>query len=244
MSDVSTSRERTVTVPSGGGQPRRGTPSPDKQDEKQGDRRNGLLLLGLLLITVSVAGFWFVLRSVDQRQLVWVAARDIERWEIVTELDFLPVEANVGQASALGPGELGFILDRWATGRIPFGTIVTEGMFQLPPLSTEEDQGKVIIELSLPGDVPYGDMQTGDRLALFGREGGEDGGGPYGLIGVLNLDFVQDGRLIYVVTPEEALSLEEIVGRFRGAADQRIWKLSFGLELEDLQAAYERRLAG
>lgn len=242
MSDVSTSRERPLTVPGGAAQPRRSSPSPD--EKQKGSRRNGLLLLGLLLITVSVVGFWLVLRSVDQRQLVWVAARDIERWEIVTELDFLPVEANVGQAAALGPGELGFILGQWATGRIPLGTIVTAGMFQFPPLSTEEDLGKVIIELSLPGDVPYGDMQTGDRLALFGREGGQDGGGPYGLIGVLNLDLVQDGRLIYVVTPEEALNLEEIVGRFRASADQRIWKLSFGLELEDLQAAYAEHLAG
>ena len=241
MSDVSTSRERPLTVPGGGGQPRRGSPSPD---EKKGSRRNGLLLLGLLLIVVSVVGFWLVLRSVDQRQVVWVAARDIERWEIVTELDFLPVEANVGQAAALGQGELGFILGQWAMGRIPFGTIVTAGMFQLPPLSTEEDQGKVIIELSLPGDVPFGDMQTGDRLALFGREGGQDGGGPYGLIGVLNLDLVQNGRLVYIVTPEEALNLEEIVRRFSTAAEQRIWKLSFGLELEDLQAAFEGRLTG
>lgn len=230
MSDVATPRERTVTIPT---QQAQG----DRSSQK-GSRRSGLLLVGLLLIVVSVFGFWFVLRSVDQRQQVVVAARTIQRWEVVSAVDFTTIEANVGQASSLGASQLDSLTGRWATGTIPVGTIVTEGLFQFPPLSGDDESGKVIIELSLPGQVPFGGMATGDKLALFGLE---EGG--YGLIGVLNLDLVQNNRLVYIVTPEEALNLQEIVDRFSNAGAQRIWKVGFGLTLEDLQRAYDQYVA-
>ena len=230
MSDVATPRERTVTIPTRQAQG-------DRSSQK-GSRRSGLLLVGLLLIVVSVFGFWFVLRSVDQRQQVVVAARTIQRWEVVSAVDFMMIEANVGQASSLGVSQLDSLTGRWATGTIPVGTIVTEGLFQFPPLSGDDESGKVIIELTLPGQVPFGGMATGDKLALFGLE---EGG--YGLIGVLNLDLVQNGRLVYIVTPEEALNLQEIVDRFSNAGAQRIWKVGFGLTLEDLQRAYDQYVA-
>jgi len=229
MSDVATPRDRTVTIP---------TQQSQSDLTQKGSRRGGLLLVGLLLIVVSVFGFWFVLRSVDQRQQVVVAARTIQRWEVVSAVDFMTIEANVGQASSLGASQLDSLTGRWATGTIPVGTIVTEGLFQFPPLSGEDESGKVIIELSLPGQVPFGGMTTGDKLALFGLE---EGG--YGLIGVLNLDLVQNGRLVYIVTPEEALDLQEIVDRFSNAGAQRIWKVGFGLTLEDLQRAYDQYVA-
>lgn len=255
MSDVSNPRERPVTIPAP--QPRQqrqvNIPGQAKKQKKQkGGVRGGLLLFGLLLIAGAVGGFWYVLMSLDERQQVLVAARDIQRWDLVSAGDFTTTEANVGEASALGVNRLDALVGRWATGSIPAGTIVTEGMFQSPPLSGEEETDKVIIEVGLPGDeVPFGGMETGDKLALFGREAapsGPDGDplgeGDYGLIGVLTLDFVLDGRLIYIVTPDEALAIHDIVDRFNGASDRRIWKLGFGITLESLQDIYERWLTG
>ena len=250
MSDVSNPRERPVTIPAPQ-QRQVSIPGKAKKQKKSGIR-GGLLLVGVLLIAGAGAGFWYVLMSLDERQQVLVAARDIQRWDLVSPGDFTAVEADVGPAAALGVNRLDAIVGRWATGSIPAGTIVTEGMFQTPPLSGEEETDKVIIEVALPADqVPFGGMETGDKLALFGREAsdiGVDGDplgeGSYGLIGVLTLDFVLDGRLIYIVTPEEALAIHEIVDRFNGASDRRIWKLGFGITLETLQGVYESWLAG
>ena len=249
MSDVSNPKERPVTIPA---PQQRQVSIPGKAKKQKSGIRGGLLLVGVLLIAGAGFGFWYVLTSLDQRQQVLVAARDIQRWDLVSVGDFTAVEADVGQASALGVNRLNAIVGRWATGSIPAGTIVTEGMFQTPPLSGEEETDKVIIEVSLPSDqVPFGGMETGDKLALFGREaadigldGDPLGDGAYGLIGVLTLDFVLDGRLIYIVTPEEALAIHEIVDRFNGASDRRIWKLGFGITLEALQGVYESWLAG
>ena len=68
---------------------------------QQGQRRGGLLLLGLLLVFGAGFGFWFVLQSIDQRAEYLIAARTIERWEVARAQDFTLVEANVGTASAL-----------------------------------------------------------------------------------------------------------------------------------------------
>ena len=257
MSDVSNPRERPVTIPAPQSRQQRPVNVPgkgkSKRQKQKGGVRGGLLLFGLLLIAGAVGGFWYVLMSLDERQQVLVAARDIQRWDLVSAGDFTTTEANLGEAAAaLGVDRLDALVGRWATGSIPAGTIVTEGMFQSPPLSGEEETDKVIIEVGLPGDeVPFGGMETGDKLALFGREAapsGPDGDplgeGAYGLIGVLTLDFVLDGRLIYIVTPQEALAIHDIVDRFNGSSDRRIWKLGFGISLESLQDIYERWLTG
>lgn len=257
MSDVSNPRERPVTIPAPQSRQQRPVNVPGKgkakRQNQKGGVRGGLLLFGLLLIAGAVGGFWYVLMSLDERQQVLVAARDIQRWDLVSAGDFTTTEANLGEAAAaLGVDRLDALVGRWATGSIPAGTIVTEGMFQSPPLSGDEETDKVIIEVGLPGDeVPFGGMETGDKLALFGREAapsGPDGDplgeGAYGLIGVLTLDFVLDGRLIYIVTPQEALAIHDIVDRFNGSSDRRIWKLGFGISLESLQDIYERWLTG
>ena len=75
------------------------------------------------------------------------------------------------------PRQFGAIAGKWATGRIPAGTLVTPGLFEFPPLSSEEEAAKVLIEVSLPaGEAPGGELQTGDRVALFGAEIHRPGG--------------------------------------------------------------------
>ena len=83
-------------------------------------------------------------------------------------------------------------------------------------------------------------MATGDKLALFGAESlGLDGpAGPVGLIGVLTLEFVQDGKITYIVTPAEAKAIEETVDRYTSASDRRIWKVGFELPTEELSELF------
>jgi len=212
----------------------------------QKQRRGGLLVLGLVLVVGAGAGFWLILQSVDQRAEYLVAARTIERWEVAQAADFAVVEAAVGTASALTVDRSGAVVGKWATGRIPAGTLVTEGLFETPPLSGDEEADRVLIQVSLPsGDAPFGTLDTGDTVALLGREAaGADGElGALGLIGVLRMEFVQGDNVYYVVAPEEALAIKSTVDRYSAASGRTMLKLGFGLTIEDLEAALDAQAA-
>ena len=240
MTNPPPQRERAPTVPRA---QRRQVALPGSQQKQ---RRSGLLLLGLLLVFGAGFGFWFVLQSIDQRAEYLIAARTIERWEVAQVTDFTVVEANVGTASALTVDQLGAVLDKWATGRIPAGTIVNEGLFETPPLSGEDEAGKVLIQVRLPaGEAPFGTLNTGDTVALLGQEslGPEGQTSVLGLIGVLQLEFVQGDDIYYVVTPEEALEIKGTVDRYTAAADRTMLKLGFDLTIEHLIDALEKQAA-
>ena len=170
-------------------------PGAAKQKQKQqGGVRGGLLLLGLLLVVASGGGFWYIVRELDVREEYLVTARTLQRWEIAGASDFTVVEANLGDAAGVPPQAFSVVVGKWATGRIPAGTVVTPGMFQSPPLSNEDETNKVLIEISLPADeAPGGSLETGDKVALFGAEssGVEAVEPSVGLIGVLELEFVR-----------------------------------------------------
>ena len=213
---------------------------------QQRQRRSGLLLLGLVLVFGAGFGFWFVLQSVDQRAEYLVAARTIERWEVAGAADFTVVEANVGDASALTVDQSGRVLGKWATGRIPAGTLVTEGLFETPPLSAESEADRVLIQVRLPaGEAPFGSLSTGDTVALLGREpSGLDGQpGDLSLIDVLRLEFVQGDDIFYVVTPEEALHIKNAVDRFTQSADRTILKLGHNLSTAEISDALAKQAA-
>ncbi len=225
---------------------RRQVAVPGTQQQQQ-RRRVGLVLVGLMLVSGAGFGFWLVLRSVDQRTEYLIAARTIQRWEVVGAQDFAVVEAHVGEASALTADRSGAVLGKWATGRIPAGTIITEGLFETPPLSADDEADKVLIQVRLPsGEAPFGTLDTGDSVALLGREDiGPDGeAGPLGLIGVLQLEFVQGDDIYYVVTPGEALVIKDTIDRYTAAADRTLLKLGFGLTIGDLVDALDRQAAG
>lgn len=204
------------------------------------------MLLGLVLVFGSGFGFWLVLQSIDQRAGYLVAARSIERWEVVGPGDFTVVEANVGAASALTADQVAAVAGRWATGRIPAGTLITAGLFETPPLSSESEADKVWMRVTLPsGDIPSGSFSSGDTIALIGRESsGPDGGqGELSLIGVLQLEVVQGDELHYIVTPREALQIQRTVDRYNQASDSFIWPLGFDLEADDLVQALLQQTA-
>ena len=240
MTNPPPKRERARAVPQA---QRRQVARPGAQQKQ---RRSGLLLLGLLLVFGAGSGFWFVLQSVDQRAEYLMTALTIERWEVARAEDFTLVEANVGTASALTVDQIGAVLGKWATGRIPAGTIVTEGLFETPPLSGEDETDRVLIQVRLPaGEAPFGSLNTGDTVALLGREplGPAGQAGALGLIGVLKLEFVQGDDIYYVVTPEEALTIKSSVDRYTAAADRTMLKLGFDLTIEQLVDALEEQAA-
>ena len=199
------------------------------------------MFLGLVLVVAAAFGFWFILQSVDDRQQYLMAARTIERFETIQDSDFVVVNANVGSASAMAPAFRPRIRGLWAVGKIPAGTLVTPGLFGAPPLSGEEDEERVLIEVSLPaGEAAYGTLESGDRVALIGAEPSSGlGAARVGLIGLLELETVQDGKIYYVVPPAEALQIESIVSRYDNASDRRIWKLGGEVSADDLTAALE-----
>ena len=214
---------------------------------QQSQRRVGWVLFGLVLVLGTGTGFWFILRSVDQRAEYLMTARTIERWQVARAEDFAIVEANVGAASALTADRRGAVQGKWATGRIPAGTIITEGLFETPPLSSESEAEHVLIQVALPtAEAPFGSLSAGDTVALLGRElPGPDGGpSPLGLIGVLQLDFVRGNEIYYVVTPAEALQIKSSVDRYTQAADRTMLKLGLDLNIDDLVGALQQQAAG
>ena len=189
----------------------------------------------------SGGAFWYILRELDVREEYLVTVRTIERRNIAGVGDFGVVEANLGDGEGIPPQYLDLVLGRWATGRIPAGTIVTPGMFEEPPLSNDDETNKVLIEVSLPaGEAPGGSLESGDKIALFGAEATdvEFAESSVGLIGVLELDLVQGDQISYVVTPAEAKAIQDLVDRYTSASDRRIWKLGFDLSTDDLIDLY------
>ena len=242
--DPRPSRERAPVTPQA---PRRRVAVPGAQQNQQKQRRVGLLAVGVVLVFGAGLGFWLVLRSVDQRAEYLIAARTIQRWEVAQAQDFAVVEAHVGEASALAADRSGAVLGKWATGRIPAGTIITEGLFETPPLSAEDEAHKVLAQFRLPsGEAPFGTLNTGDTVALLGRDGeaGPNGeAGPLEVIGVLQLEFVQGDDIYYVVTPGEALTIKDTIDRYTAAADRTMLKLGFSLTIEDLVDALNEQAA-
>lgn len=246
MSNVAPTRSPTAAAPRGAQRREVTLPGAAKQ-KQQGGVRGGLLLLGLLLVVASGGTFWYILRELDVREEYLVANRTIERWELAAPADFAVIEANLGAGEGVPPQFLDLLVDRWASGRIPAGTLVTPGMFQQPPLSSDEEADKVHIEVSLPAaEAPGGVLNTGDKIALFGADPTEfeslDGIEPtVGLIGVLELEFVDGDSITYVVPPGDAKAIQDVVDRYRAASNRRIWKLGFDLSAQDLIDLYGPR---
>ncbi len=187
-------------------------------------------------------GSWLLLQTVDQRSNYLMTTRTIERWDVADAGDFVVVEANVGTASALTVDQSGSVLGKWATGRIPAGTLVTEGLFETPPLSSESEADRILIQVRLPAEeAPFGVLNTGDTIALLGRESfSQDAVGPLTLFGVLTLEFVSGDDIYYVVTPDKAFDVKTVVDRYQQSVDRVMVKLGFNLSADDLAEALEK----
>ena len=239
MSDSPPEREAPPVASSAPRAPRRQVAVPGARKQ----RRGGLLLLGVALVLGAGLGFMFILESIDQRSSYLVAARTIQRWEITTAEDFISVEAHLGDAHGLTADHLQTVVGKWATGRIPAGTIITGGLFETPPLSNDEEADRTLVRVTLPAaEAPFSVLNTGDTVALLGVETDTEGvTGELGLIGVLTLEFVDGDSVYYVTTPDQALDIMSVVDRFTRAQDRAILKLGVDLTADDIVAALEAR---
>lgn len=189
-------------------------------------------------------GFWLLLQSVDSRQPLLAAARTIERWEVVTPADFTTVEAHVGDAAAMSSEQVHQLVGLWSAGRIPQGTLVTPSMFAAPPLSAGDESGQVLVEVPLPAaEAAFGTLESGDRVALIGREAFGtsvvDLAVPRSLIGILVLDLYRDGNVYYVTEPERAVQIRALIDRYLASEDRSIWKIGTSVTAAEIIAALE-----
>lgn len=253
--------DRTSTNPASGSAPRAGASAAARAERPvynpaaaKGRRRPSLVGLGLILMILASVGFWYVVQSLDERQTYVIANRTIEPWDVLSASDLATVQANLGNdVAALMPAQVQSLYGQWAIGRIPEGTLITPGMFQVPPLSSEEEADSIILQLDLPaGEAPFGTLEPGDTVALIGRENPLDGslpgapdeagaGGtpqaPLTLIGILQLERQQGGGFYYILPPSEALRLKHMVGRYTASSDRQLWKLGAELTPEIIQQA-------
>ena len=227
----------------------------------KGKRRPSLVGVGLVLMVLAGFGFWYIVQSLDERQTYVIASRTIEPWEVLSASDLTTVEANLGDALALTPPQVPSLYGQWAIGRIPEGTLITPGMFQLPPLSSEAEADSIILQLSIPaGEAPFGTLAPGDTVAMIGREtpqgdgildpdlaDGLEGAGPalapLTLIGILQLEQMQGGSFYYILPPSEALRLKHMVNRYTTSTDRQLWKLGANLTPEIIQQALDEQNA-
>ena len=219
-------------------------------------RRPNLVIIGLLLMAVTGFGFWLVVQSLDNRQQYVVAARTIEPWERLATADLTVVEADIGTASGTTSAQASALLGNWAMGRVPAGTLITPGMFAPPPLSSESEASRVVVQISLPAnEVAFGTLESGDTVALIGREASpaaafgsvDEFGDPTGfgaepqserdLIGILRLEVVQGGCIFYIVEPDVAVRIENLVERYLTASDRTMWKIGLDVQEEDIRQA-------
>ncbi len=236
MSNIPTTGRGAPTIPK---PQQREITIPGATGQKKSNVRVGLLLIGILLIAGSVFAFWFILQSLDQRQQVLVTARNIERWTIVSASDFTVVQASPGDASYMTVNQLPVLIGRWASGTIPAGSIISFGMFETPPLSGEEEADKVLLQVTIPAsEAPFGTINTGDTIALFGSLETDLGLTATSLIGVLRLDLVQGNNVFYNVSPQEARNIQEIADTFTSTASRKIWKLGTNVQEETLRGLY------
>ena len=201
-------------------------------------------------MAVAGFGFWYVVQSLDERQTYVIATRTIEPWEVLTGGDLTTVQANLGDAAAMTPAQARSLFGQWAVGRIPEGTLITPGMFQQPPLSSDAEADSIILQLALPaGEAPFGTLEPGDTVAMIGRENpvgaaatGETDGSqaPLSLIGILRLERMQGGSFYYILPPSEALRLKHTVSRYTSATDRELWKLGASITPEIIQQALRR----
>ena len=225
----------------------------------KGKRRPSLVGLGLLLMVGAGFGFWWVVQSLDVRETYVITSRTLEPWDVLSTADLITVQADIGEAAALTPAQVQSVLGQWAVGRVPEGTFITPGMFAPPPLSSEEEADSIILPLAIPaGEAAFGTLQTGDTVAMIGREnpvggiealdgdaatGAEPQQAPLSLIGILRLERMQGGNFYYILPPSDALRLEHMVNRYLASSDRKLWKLGADITAEIIQQALDEQNA-
>ncbi|MXW95615.1 MAG: hypothetical protein F4Z64_08945 [Acidimicrobiaceae bacterium] len=194
--------------------------APDRQRQmRRGTKRMLFVLLGVLVLAVSVAGFYFTSDVFDERARVMVASRPIAAGETLSFTDFGYDEAVVGSIPHLpwtadAPYRFEGMV---ALVTIPAGTLVRDDMF----VAAETVPVGVELETVVPLDLSLatGTLFEGDTVLLIdpGAEPVEgDPGRPRRVVRETELTNFDGTQMQLFVSPEEWAQWESLLAEVGG----------------------------
>ena len=200
-----------------------------------GGRRVLFILLGLVVLLGSVAGFYLTSDAFDERTEVLVAAVDIAAGAVATAPDFRSELANLGGIPHVPwTPDAPFAFDGLvAVEAIAAGSVVTGDMFILPDTVPLDDQLEVFVPLDTSFSVTP--VQPGDTVLLVdpGVEPSAEGPGrPRQAMRSLELDDFNDGSLRLLVPPEEWAAWRDLPERL--GANPQVLPVSLGGDADDM----------
>lgn len=169
-------------------------------------RRILLIIAGVIVLAVSVAGFYLVSDVFDKRTPVLVAAVEIQKGETVSASYFTFSEAVMGPIPHIAytpdaPYAFeGFV----ASQTIPAGTIVLGNMMIPPESQPFGNQLEVTVQFDT--SLATTEVREGDDVLLVdpgAAPTGEDSGRPQQAIRSLTLRNYRDGAMTMYLDPEE-----------------------------------------
>lgn len=146
--------------------------------QRSTSRRN--LILGMLLITISMVGVWWVIEANNSTEEFLVAAKPASSGSMITESSFRVVRMNLGESSRLylKPGDLepgNYLLNTMAVGQlVALGSVASAIIDARQP---------VVISSTMP--LPRG-VGVGDFVDIWVSESLE--GGDFAVPATLVLD--------------------------------------------------------
>ena len=168
-------------------------------------RRRTFIVFGVLLASLSVAGFYFTAAAFDNRVPVLVAAVDIAAGETITSAHLTSVEAQVDAVPHIrfSPESASLFEGSLAAQSIPAGALLREDMTIAPLTQPVGDQ----LELQVPLDISLAkaSLHPGEEVLLIdpGQQPNQDDPGrPRKVLEALTLrDF--DGTNMRLLLPPE-----------------------------------------
>ncbi len=163
--------------------------------ERSTSRRN--LILGMLLITISVVGVWWVIEANNTTEEYLVAAKPASSGSMITESSFRVVRMNLGESSGLylKPGDLeagNYLLNNMAVGQlVALGSVAS---------SIIDARQPVVISSSMPLPRSVG---VGDFVDIWVSESLEGGGFSTPAVIVLDAEIVDIAEATGVMADQQ-----------------------------------------
>ena len=163
--------------------------------QKSASRRN--LFLGMLLITISMVGVWWVIESNNATEEFLVAAKPAASGSIITESSFHVAKMNLGESSRLylKPGDLepgNYLLNTMAVGQlVALGSVASAIIDARQP---------VVITSTMP--LPQG-VGVGDFVDIWVSESLEGGSFAAPMTLVLDAEIVDIAQATGVMADQQ-----------------------------------------
>jgi Flp pilus assembly protein CpaB len=124
------------------------------------------IALGVVLVVTGALLFGIMVQSAGHRTPVVVAARDLERGQVVESSDLRIVEVAIdGKASVVPASQRASLVGKTAASRIAAGTLVNSAQFVEGSLLGDDEV--VVGALLGPGGLPVPNLRVGDDVLLL-----------------------------------------------------------------------------